>query len=208
MLEVTAPCLSLLCRPIVTIMTTAFHLMNLVMTSIFSVSFSTNALKLAVLLITGILWPHDTFAQSNLQGMRMTSLRGRCIRVMAAGRNLPAQCSPDPSNALLLNTSYPDGRSGFYIVTDGYILTFSGMGSQQIKYSPNSVIQPVDLVLFNKPVKGDVNRPTKLRATGICSYENPTRGIPTMIECNAQTEQGQFALEFLHNGKYPEYMGK
>jgi hypothetical protein len=189
-------------------MATALYRMHLVMASILSVSFSNNALKLAVLLVTGIFCPQDTFAQSNLQGMRMTSLRGRCLRVMTAGRNLPAQCSPDPANALLLNTSYPDGRSGFYIVTDGYILTFSGMGSKQIKNGPNSVVQPVDLILFNKLVNGDANRPTKLRASGICSYENPTRGIPTKIECNAQTEQGPFALEFLHNGKYPEYIGK
>ena len=189
-------------------MATALYRMHLVMASILSVSFSKNALKLAVLLVTGIFYPQDTFAQSNLQGMRMTSLRGRCLRVMTAGRNLPAQCSPDPANALLLNTSYPDGRSGFYIVTDGYILTFSGMGSKQIKNGPNSVVQPVDLILFNKLVNGDANRPTKIRASGICSYENPTRGIPAKIECNAQTEQGQFALEFLHNGKYPEYMGK
>ena len=164
--------------------------------------------RLGMLLLAAILWPQDIFAQNNLQGMRMTSLRGRCIRVMAAGRDLPAQCSPDPANALLLNTSYPDGRSGFYIVTDGLILTFSGMGSQQIKTSPDSVVQPVDLVLFNRLVNGNPNRPAKLRATGTCSHENPTRGVPTKIECNAQTEQGQFALEFLHDGGHPEYMGR
>ena len=170
--------------------------------------FSKNAFRLGMLLIAGTHWPQVTFAQSNLEGMRMTSLRGRCIRVMAAGRDLPAQCSPDPANALLLNTSYPDGRSGFYIVADGFILTFSGLGSQQIKTSPDSVVQPVDLILFNRLVNSDPNRPAKLRATGTCSYENPTRGVPTKIECNAQTEQGQFGLEFLHNGGHPEYMGK
>ncbi len=164
--------------------------------------------RLIILLIAGVYWPQDAFAQGNLDGMRMTSLRGKCIRVMVAGRDLPAQCSPDPANALLLNTSYPDGRSGFYIVTDGFILTFSGMGSLQIKTSPDSVVQPVDLVLLNRLVNGDPNRPAKLRATGTCSYENPTRGVPTKIECNAQTEQGLFGLEFLHNGGQPEYMGK
>jgi hypothetical protein len=107
---------------------------------------------------------------------------------MVAGRDLPAQCSPDPANALLLNTSYPDGRSGFYIVTDGFILTFSGMGSLQIKTSPDSVVQPVDLVLLNRLVKVDPNRPAKLRATGTCSYENPTRGVPT--------NKGYLALSF------------
>ena len=177
------------------------------MASFHSRSRSKNPLRLAILLAIGILWHQDTYAQGNLQGMRMASLRGRCIRVMAAGRNLPAQCSPNPANALLLNTNYPDGRSGFYIVTDGLILTFSGMESQQIKTSPDSVVQPVDLVLINRLVNGDTTRPTKLRATGTCSYENPTRGVPTKIECNAQTEQGQFALEFLHDGGYPEYMG-
>jgi hypothetical protein len=177
------------------------------MASFHSRSRPKNALRLTILLIIWILSHQDTYAQSNLQGMRMASLRGRCIRVLAAGSDLPAQCSPEPANALLLNTNYPDGRSGFYIVSDGFILTFSGMGSQQIKTSPDSVVQPVDLVLFNR-VNGDPSRPTKLRATGTCSYENPTRGVPTKIECNAQTEQGQFALEFLHDGRYPEYMGR
>ena len=82
------------------------------------------------------------------------------------------------------------------------------MGSLQIKTSPDSVVQPVDLVLFNRLVNGDPNRPAKLRATGTCSYENPTRGVPTKVECSAQTEQGQFALEFLHGGASPEYMGR
>lgn len=159
-----------------------------------------------MLLLLGILWPAATSAQISLEGLRMTSLRGKCIRVMAAGRKLPAQCSTDTANAVLLNTSYPNGRSGFYIVTDGFILTFSGMGSQQIMTSHDSVVQPVDLVLFNQLVKGDPNRPAELRAIGTCSYENPTRGVPTKVECNAQTEQGQFALEFLHNGGAPEYI--
>ena len=178
------------------------------MVSISNVRSSKNFLRLSILLAVCILLPQVTSAQSNLEGIRLTSLRGRCIRVVAAGRDLPAQCSPDPANAVLLNTSYPDGRSGFYVVTDGFILTFSGMGSQQIKTSPDAVVQPVDLILFNRLVNGDPNRPAKLRATGTCSYENPTRGVPTKVECNAQTEQGQFSLEFLHSGASPEYMGR
>ena len=165
-------------------------------------------LKSCMLLMTGLLCPEVIFAQSNLQGMTMTSLRGRCVRVMVAGKDLPAKCSPDPQNALLLNTSYPDGRSGFYIVTDSLVITFSGMGSQQIKTSADSVVQPVDLILVSQLGKVDPNRPTKLRATGTCSYENPTRSVPTKIECSAQTEQGRFALEFIHNGAPPEYMGR
>ena len=96
------------------------------MVSISNVSSSKNFLRLSMLLAVCILLPQVKSAQSNLEGIRMTSLRGRCIRVVAAGRDLPAQCSPDPANAVLLNTSYPDGRSGFYVVTDGFILTFSG----------------------------------------------------------------------------------
>lgn len=125
---------------------------------------------------------------------------------MAEGKDLPAKCSPNPENALLLNTNYPDGRSGFYVVVDGIILTFSGMGSQQIKTGLDSVSQPVDLVIYNQSVNSKPSPPTKLRATGSCSYENPTRGVPTKIECNAQTEAGKFFLEFLHNGGQPEYI--
>ena len=172
-----------------------------------SKSLPSSALNLFVFLMIAIIWPQDAFPQSNLQKMRMVSLRGRCIRVMAFNRALSTQCSPDPANALLLNTSYPDGRSGFYVVTDGLVLTFSGMGTQQIKTSPDSVVQPVDLILLNRVVGADPSKPTKLRATGTCSYEDPTRGVPTKIQCNAQTEAGQFALEFLHSGASPEHLG-
>lgn len=155
----------------------------------------------------GLLTPDSASSQSNLQGLRMASLTGRCVRVIAAGRELPAKCSPDPVNAVLINTSYPDGRSGFYIVSDGMVLAFSGMGSQQIKTSPDSVVQPVDLVLFNRVANGDSSKPTQLLAAGTCSFENPTKGVPTKLECSAQTEQGMFSLEFLHNGKKPIILG-
>jgi hypothetical protein len=171
-------------------------------------SCSNAAFKLSIPLIIGFLWSQGTYGQSNLQDIRMASLRGRCIRVMVAGRDLPAKCSPDPANAALLNINYPDSRSGFYIATDGFVLTFSGMGSQQIKNSADSVVQPVDSVIFSQLVNDGPIQPTKLRALGTCSFENPTKGVPTKIECNAKTEQGQFALEFLHNGEYPEYMGR
>ena len=192
----TAHCRCLEYRPMAMLKTKPLRGKRLAMASIPFGIYSKNLSRLIILLIAGVYWPQDAFAQGNLDGMRMTSLRGRCIRVMVAGRDLPAQCSPDPANALLLNTSYPDGRSGFYIVTDGFILTFSGMGSLQIKTSPDSVVQPVDLVLLNRLVNGDPNRPAKLRATGTCSYENPTRGVPTMIECMHRPNKGYLALSF------------
>ena len=139
----------------------------------------------------------SAIAQDNLEEPVMASLRGRCIRVVVEGQDLPANCSPDPSNAVLINTNYSNGRSGFYVVSNGYIIVFSGMGSMQVKPDPDSVVQPVDLVLFNKVSIGNI---TQLRAAGTCSYENPNRGIPTKVMCNAQTEHGLFIMEFLHDG--------
>lgn len=124
----------------------------------------------------------------------MASLWGSCLRVFAAGRDLPAQCSPDTENAIPLNTSCPDGRSGFHIVTDGFILAFSGMGSQQIKASLDSVVRLVDLALFNQSVNGDPNRPTKLRATGTCSHENPTRVFLRRFSAMLRQSKGKFPL--------------
>lgn len=145
----------------------------------------------------------DALAQTSLEGLRIVSVRGKCLRVVAAGKDLPAQCVPDPSNAVLLNTNYPDGRSGFYVMTDRMVITFSGMGSQQIKTGPDSVVQPVDLILVAQlPLVGS-NQPKQLRATGTCSFEDATRGRPTKIQCKAQTEEGAFTLEFLHDGSPP-----
>lgn len=155
---------------------------------------------LLVIGISSAVLPSSAIAQNSLERPVMASLRGRCIRVVVEDQNLPGNCSPDPSNAILVNTSYPDGRSGFYVVSDDLIIVFSGMGSMQVKPTPNSVVQPVDLVLFNKIDLGNPSSPTELQAAGTCSYENPNRGIPTKILCNAQTEYGLFMMEFLHDG--------
>ena len=61
-----------------------------------------------------------------------------------------------------MNTLYKDGRSGFYFTADDMILTFSGMGDQQVRKGPNSSTQAIDLVLLNNPETGDPNKPVKL----------------------------------------------
>lgn len=153
-----------------------------------------------------VVVPSSVIAQGALEEPVMASLRGRCIRLVVEDQDLPANCSPDPLNSILINTNYPDGRSGFYVVSNDLVIVFSGMGSMQVKPDPDSVVQPVDLVLFNKIDIGNPSSPTRLQAVGTCSYENPNRGIPTKIFCNAQTNYGVFMMEFLHDGSPLELM--
>ena len=105
------------------------------------------------------------------------------------------------------NTLYKDGRTGFYFVTENYILTFSGV-SPQVKKSSNSAVQPVDLVLFNETKNGDPNNPMKLRAAGTCDFANPFLGVPVTIDCKAETSKGRFAAKFISNGAEPVIMIK
>ena len=105
------------------------------------------------------------------------------------------------------NTVYKDGRTGFYFVTENYLLTFSGV-APQVTTSPNSAVQPVDLVLFNETKNGNPNQPIKLRAAGTCAFANPFLGIPAVIDCEAETAKGRFAAKFMSDGSEPVIMIK
>ena len=128
----------------------------------------------------------------------MLKIKGSCIdAVKIFGRHFKKPtCKP------LINTRYKDNRTGFYFMTDNTILTFSG-AAPQVKTSADSVIQPIDLILFNDYEKGDPNNPNKLRAAGACKFANPYQGISITIECDAETSQGRFAGKFRTDGSKP-----
>ena len=82
----------------------------------------------------------------------MLKINGTCIgAIKIFGRHVDK-----PSCKPLINTRYKDNRTGFYFMTDDIILTFS-VAALQVKTSADSVIQPIDLILFNDYEKGDPN---------------------------------------------------
>lgn len=123
----------------------------------------------------------------------LATVSGTCERLLIGDRDVTAACK-----GVLLNTSYATGRVGFYFVTsDGAALTFTGLGSSQIKPDPDTAVQPVDGVIFG--FKGQFDRS---KAVGTCRFTNPY-ARPGTVSCRADTQNGAFAAEFVTDGKPP-----
>ncbi|TXN22633.1 hypothetical protein [Methylobacterium sp. WL9] len=135
-------------------------------------------------------------AQKGAEVPTLATVSGTCERLVIGGRDVTGQCK-----GTLLNTSYATGRVGFYFVTgDGAALTFTGMGSSQIKPDPDTAVQPVDGVIFG--FKGQFDR---TRAVGTCRFTNPY-ARPGSVSCKADTQGGTFAAEFITDGNPPSVM--
>ena len=115
------------------------------------------------------------------------------------------QAVADPSCEPLINTVYRNGRTGFYFTAGASLLTFSGI-EPQINQGPDDIIQPVDLILVTQITTDEPGRPELLPASGRCSFSNPYKGIPTTVQCEAETARGRFAATFHHDGSEPSLL--
>jgi hypothetical protein len=128
--------------------------------------------------------------------IELAVLKGHCTKlIVAPDQNYTSDCSSQ-----LFNPSYDNGRSGYYFMSTDIIITFSGLGNQQIKQDPDNVIQPIDAIIINHVSK---NRPVTLRAVGQCKFANPEKGYPVPVSCTATTEKGKFEAEFMSDGAPP-----
>ncbi|MBN9082775.1 MAG: hypothetical protein BGP04_01125 [Rhizobiales bacterium 62-17] len=150
-----------------------------------------NLFSLIVLsLATGVAFP--AAAQTKL-----LTLKGTCQHLSGPG------LKSGPCHDTLMNTSYPDGRSGLYFVSrDKQIITFSGMGKHQVKQGEDAVVQPVDLIVFGN--KGNTRR---LQAVGSCRFTNPYAGRAT-VECEATAQTGQYRASFISDGSTPTVLDR
>ena len=156
----------------------------------------TNPVKQALILSAYLLAFAPTAKAENPMTDLM-SISGTCENITLYGRHEERKCKG------AMNILYKDGRSGFYFVGDNMILTFSGDGDQQVRKGANNSTQSIDLVLLNNPQTGDPDKPEKLLAIGKCSFENPFLGKPTLLQCSATTERGEFEATFMHDGSEP-----
>lgn len=101
----------------------------------------------------------------------------------------------------VMNTEYDDGRTGFIFINareGGGIISFSGMGQEQVSPSVDLRLQPVDALVVDG---------TRKRAVGFCAFGNPFSGQARM-ECYAYLENGElYAGFFLSDGQTPKLMG-
>lgn len=120
-------------------------------------------------------------------------LTGSCKRHVVRETNRTSTCA-----GVLLNTTYADGRSGFYFVSDGTALTFSGLGPNQVKPHPDTAVQPIDLVIM-----GSGTGYLKSKAVGQCEFSNPNLG-PVEVKCRAVADTGVFDAAFVSDGTPPK----
>ena len=126
--------------------------------------------------------------------VELAMLQGACSRLVIGKRDLSPDCT-----GRLLNTNYPDGRSGFYFVSKGgAALTFSGMGSKQVKLDADTVIQPIDKIIVTSDGKT-----SSTDAAGECRFTNPNKG-PAPVTCRANGASGAFEAAFVSDGRPPE----
>jgi hypothetical protein len=129
------------------------------------------------------------------KGPQLFGLKGHCDRL-----EIPKATLTDSCGSHLISTSFPNGRTGFYFVTtDGAAVTFSGMGTNQIKPDADTAVQPIDQVIF-----GFKKESGSMKAVGLCRFANPFRGQPVKVTCRAETKEGIFFGDFTTDGSKPE----
>jgi hypothetical protein len=127
----------------------------------------------------------------------LLTLTGKCQQLIAGNRDMTKGCI-----GKAINVNYDDGRSGFYfVIADLAVLTFSGMGNQQVKLNADEVVQPIDTIIFG--LSGAGTKPNSVHAVGSCQYSNPYKG-KSFIRCQSTTSQGKFSADFETDGKPPQ----
>jgi hypothetical protein len=128
----------------------------------------------------------------------MATLTGTCKRLIIAPKtDASQQCV-----GKLINVNYDDGRSGFYFVAgDVAAITFTGIGSAQVKLNEDEVVQPVDGIIFT--LIGMGTKPNFSPAVGSCRFTNPEKGRPSLVNCEATTKDGRFIANFVSDGRPP-----
>jgi hypothetical protein len=134
-------------------------------------------------------------AQTKIGNATTMVLNGSCDKLTIGRQKLGDGCG-----GKLMNSSYPDGRVGFYfILDDGRTITFSGMDGANP--TPDTDVVDLDKVIIG--IKGKPSKPKVVAASGTCKYGNPYAGQST-VTCNGKMVDGQtFSANFTSDGSPP-----
>jgi hypothetical protein len=134
----------------------------------------------------------------------VATMNGHCTRLIFGGHDATPACDP-----IVTNSFHKDSRTGFTFTVGasavGAVITFSGMGQQQVKDTANVVTQPLDTVIFTLIIGTGTLPPNEAKAAGICTYSNPYAG-PSTVTCTAHTSDGVFEASFISDGKEPSIL--
>lgn len=123
----------------------------------------------------------------------LASIKGDCSELVVMATSV--KC-----DGKITSQTYSDGRASFTFLAPAgeVVVTFSGLGSAQVKPDANTAVQPVDLVILAYGKK----KPEGLHAVGTCRFTNPYAG-KAPVECSAETDDGPFRAVLISNGQPP-----
>jgi hypothetical protein len=134
------------------------------------------------------------------QSATVATFTGTCTKVMPKNVVIdPAACS-DTVTKLELR----DGRTGFTFMlnklgdSNAALMSFFGHGSKNVKRHKGHTTLPIHRVYFTTDGGAD-----DLAAVGSCIFVRPSRKAPAKVSCSANTNEGDFAAEFIGNGAAP-----
>jgi|GEM_PF-4569925 hypothetical protein len=137
---------------------------------------------------------NDASAAGRLKQPEFITFSGQCLKVTMGKQDMTSACT-----GMLGGSLHGDGRTGIYfMLANNHILTFSG--------APNGIDRrggfTIDRVVFNT---GEKAVPAQtLRATGRCSYTDPSRG-PVTVRCAGALGEGTgFVASFRTDGTAPQ----
>ena len=136
--------------------------------------------------------PFDKVPVENLAAMAF--VKGSCSRLVIAGRDDSARCQ-----ATIVNDAWKNGRSSFIFSARGWgMVSFYGVDSKAVG---DQAVLHVDTILVTRERPAPV--PTRVRATGRCTYTNPYAG-PSHIDCSATAGGKSYEGVFVSDGTPPD----
>lgn len=146
-------------------------------------------------LLLRLALPSATLLAGPVLAQTTVNLEGTCQRLVIAGQDATASCSPTLAN------SVERRRASFgFTAGDGQSLTFSGTGAQQERTEETDPLQPINLVVYGQKGSDGVVQNT-VPAVGACTFSTPSPG-KTAITCEANSAgKGRFEGVFVTDTK-------
>jgi hypothetical protein len=123
----------------------------------------------------------------------LATIKGECSKLIVMGTD--TKC-----DSTITNQTWSDGRASFTFFGFGgkVVVTFSGLGRNQVKPDADTAVQPIDNIILTYPG----SKPEGMHVVGTCRLTNPYAG-KAPVECRADSSEGPFRGVFVSDGEPP-----